>query len=82
MSICVYGNVMKTINQAQAAQVLGFKKSFFCRVLSGDRNLRYPAAKKLALRLGCRPEVFLDDGGGTPDERRMAVEKAINATIK
>ena len=73
---------METINQAQAAKLLGFKKSFFCRVLSRERNLRYPAAKKLAQQLGCKPEVFLDDPAGTAAARRKAVEKAISKSIK
>lgn len=69
-------------NQNKAARALGFKKSFFSRLISGQRNLRYPAAKKLSAKLNCKPELFLL-GGGTPAERRRVIEIAVqNATKK
>ena len=69
---------MKTMNQAKIATELGFKKSFFHHILSGKRNLRYPAAKKLAKQIGCKPELFLDDGGGTPAKRLAAFTTYLN----
>ena len=66
---------MKT-NYAKAARRLGFKKSFFHRLMKGNRNLKYPQAKKFAERLGCAPEIWLQ-GGGTPEERWFAVTQAL-----
>jgi len=65
---------MKTITQTTIATLLGFKKSRFSRLLSGSRNLKYPDAKILAKKIGCKSKIWLL-GGGTPAQRRAAVKK-------
>lgn len=63
-------------NYAKAARRLGFKKSFFTRLMKCDRNLKYPQAKKFAVEIGSAPEIWLQ-GEGTPEERWNAVARTI-----
>jgi plasmid maintenance system antidote protein VapI len=63
-------------NYAKAARQLGFKKSFFHRLIHCNRNLKYPAAKKFAKQIGSKPEIWLQ-GEGTPESRWNAVAHII-----
>ncbi len=60
---------MKT--QQEVSKTIGINDTAFGRVLSGERDLQWLTAVKLADTLECPPHIWIK-GGGTSAQRREA----------
>ena len=65
--------VYKKASITSKADELKLSRQRLSMLLNGRRNMSYPEAVRISEILKCDPTIWLK-GGGTPEERRAAVE--------
>jgi len=56
----------KGINQEMLAEVLGLSQSMISMLEQGTRNVSWSTVEKMAVFIGCQPELITDNGEPSP----------------